>query len=906
MKLTGPAPRIRLPRYLLRLSLATLLPLLVFALAAGVLLARHERQTFERSAQERVRALSSAVDAALRGTITTIEALAQSDSLRTGDLASFHALAVRVHAGRADWSAVHLADLQSARQLVNTLRPFGTPLPVVVERGSVDTVRATQRPVVGDMAHGPVSQRMVFSVRVPVHVDGELRYVLSAVVNPAMIQQLLVEQRFPADWVGAVVDRRHAFVARSYNIEATLGKPVSVSLRDALSQGREGFSEGQTIDGAEIYRSFFTSSFSGWSVSIAIPEAVVEAGARQAGWQLLVGALLALLIGFGVAVWLGRRIAQPIGQLAARARALALDTADSSPAAPLHAPVLEIAHLANALEQAATAVQGREAAKVELAAVVANASLALFRLDLKGHCSYLNPAAQAMTGYSLAETAGAPLYGLLHPSPADGSPSPFGPCAIRGSLALDQRTTIEDEFVHKSGRRFPVALTASPLLHKGQPAGLIVEVRDISDDKREQAERADLLAREQQLRVDAEASNRGKDEFLAMLGHELRNPLAAIANAAHVARLVPGSDQAVRAQDIIARQVKHLTRMVDDLLDAGRVVSGKIAVVRTPIDLADVVRRCAAAFQADGRSAQHRIGLELAPLWVDGDETRLEQVVANLLGNALRYTAPGGCITVRLAAEDTLARLDVSDTGSGIAADLLPRLFNLFVQGNRGLERSQGGLGIGLMLVRRLVELHGGSVEAASPGEGCGSTFTVHLPLCAAPSAAQSHVPASPSQAPAAAHGDASIADAPAGPPTARRRRVLLVEDHDDLRDTLRAALQLAGHEVHTCADGSAAIDAARNWQAEVALIDIGLPGLSGYEVARGIRDSLKTGSTGSMPTGSTGHRMLLVALTGYGQPEDQERSLAAGFDLHITKPVHIPQLLRLIEQGSETALATR
>jgi PAS domain S-box-containing protein len=371
---------------------------------------------------------------------------------------------------------------------------------------------------------------------------------------------------------------------------------------------------------------------------------------------------------------------------------------------------------------------------------------------------------------------------------------------------------------------------------------------------------ARLFGRQEAARAEAEAANRTKDEFLAMLGHELRNPLGAISSAAHVlSRTAAGTSATARASDIIGRQVQHLARIVDDLLDVSRVVAGKVVLRLQPVDLADIARRVA-TLHGGPSGARHVISVHTTPTWISADPTRLEQVLTNLLANAVKYTAPGGEITVTVRRDADHAILSVRDTGAGIRSELLPRVFDLFVQGDRSLERSAGGLGIGLTLVRQLVQLHGGTVEASSPGVGRGSTFTVRLPVLAAP----------------------PESDSAARPPTkAPARRVLVVEDNDDAREMLRNLLQLFGHDVHEARDGASGVEEARRVRPDAALIDIGLPGIDGYEVARRIRADVP------------GAR--LVALTGYGQPEDRERALAAGFDVHLVKPVDPEQLQRLL-----------
>ncbi len=310
----------------------------------------------------------------------------------------------------------------------------------------------------------------------------------------------------------------------------------------------------------------------------------------------------------------------------------------------------------------------------------------------------------------------------------------------------------------------------------------------------------------------AEQQSQAKDEFMAMLAHELRNPLSAITAAVQVLEAAKAHEGAAsRARFIIGRQVQHLSRLVDDLLDVGRVINGKIALDRRAIDFCDLVRRTAAVFTE--REAEHRFAVNTTPVWIDGDAVRVEQIVSNIIGNAVKYTPAGGKITVSLSIEADEAVLRVQDDGFGIAPELLPRVFDLFVQGERTLDRSQGGLGIGLTLVRRLVNLHHGTVSVSSEGPNCGSLFTVRLPRVAAV-------------------GNTNAAgDSPRL--RAVQRRVLIVEDNRDAREMFRIMLEFDGHEVLEAEEGCAGLQLLRTESPDVAFIDVGLPGLDGYEIAR-------------------------------------------------------------------------
>jgi signal transduction histidine kinase len=378
------------------------------------------------------------------------------------------------------------------------------------------------------------------------------------------------------------------------------------------------------------------------------------------------------------------------------------------------------------------------------------------------------------------------------------------------------------------------------------------------------------LTREMEERKQAERKNHAKDEFLAMLGHELRNPLSAIASAAALIGLVGGGNEALaRATAIIERQTQHLSRIVDDLLDLSRAMSGKLLLNKQSLDLASLVNSCLDTYKTTGRTDNYRLLLQLEPGSVDGDQTRLEQVISNLVDNALKYTPAGGKIEITTECTAATLVLTVRDSGVGISPELLPHVFDVFVQGAITLDRAQGGLGIGLALVRRLVELHGGSVSAHSEGPGMGSTFVVRLPAMAASAAPQR---STERLAPSA------------------KSVVLLIEDNDDGREMMATMLTACGHQVHHAADGTRGVQMAQECKPDVALVDIGLPGIDGYEVARRLRTNADT------------RHIKLIALTGYGLVNDQRRVLDAGFDIHLVKPVDIDHLLDAINQCAAVA----
>jgi PAS domain S-box-containing protein len=356
-----------------------------------------------------------------------------------------------------------------------------------------------------------------------------------------------------------------------------------------------------------------------------------------------------------------------------------------------------------------------------------------------------------------------------------------------------------------------------------------------------------------QLYREAAETNRAKDEFLATLSHELRNPLGAIANAvAALERRGSAEEAAARLRQIIQRQTHHLARLVDDLLDVARATAGKIVLERQPIDLCEVAGACVRSLRESGRARRHRVTFRAESVTVSADATRLAQVITNMLDNAVKFTPSGGSVDVDVWREGQEAVLRVSDTGIGIGPEMLPRVFELFAQAEQPMDRAVGGLGIGLTLSRRLVQMLGGTIAASSDGEGCGAQFTVRLPV-----EATGTPPA-----------------APVAPGPERSRSILIVEDNDDARESLRLLLESLGHRVIEAGDGERGLALALHHQPEVVLIDLGLPELDGYEVARALRSS------------AIGKTAALIAVTGYGQIDDRRRSKEAGFDAHLVKPV--------------------
>jgi PAS domain S-box-containing protein len=481
---------------------------------------------------------------------------------------------------------------------------------------------------------------------------------------------------------------------------------------------------------------------------------------------------------------------------------------------------------------------------------------AVVTLDDQGRVTFMNPAAERLAGTSLAAGQGRPVRDVL----------PLLDAAARQPLSFDPSSSATYQILlDGSGEERQLELTVEPCKEGDQGcSGAVLVLREDAAEQRRLEE--ELRRRAEELL----AADRRKDQFLAMLAHELRNPLAPIRNAVELMRQVETVDSTFQpSREMVERQVKHLARLVDDLLDVSRITQGSIRLRKEVVDLGTIVQRAVEGSRPLIESRAHTVSLRLPaePVRLEADATRLEQVISNLLNNAAKYTMPGGHIWVTAAREGEEAVVRVRDTGIGVPSDVLDRVFEPFVQQSTGsLARTEGGLGVGLTLVRSLVEMHGGRVEASSPGLGQGSEFVVHLPA----------------QLPA----EATLPSEPAAATAPRPLRVLVVEDNIDAAESLATLLRLWNHDVSVVHDGRMALEAAREQQPEVVLLDIGLPGLDGYQVARRLRDELHL------------DHALLVAMTGYGQPEDRRRSREAGIQYHFVKPVE-PLVLRNLLAGA-------
>ncbi|MFT3770002.1 MAG: PAS domain S-box protein [Minicystis sp.] len=500
-------------------------------------------------------------------------------------------------------------------------------------------------------------------------------------------------------------------------------------------------------------------------------------------------------------------------------------------------------------------------------AITDHASAALFMVDDHGRCRFMNPAAEAMTGYTFAEIEGRSLHDAIHHHHPDGQPFAASECTVKRVIADGPRLeTHQDVYFRKNGERFPVICSANRIERPGQPPMLLLEVRDITVEARIAAEREMLLDSERAARAEVERESRAKDEFVAMLSHELRTPLNAVLGWSALARRpAQTAEQRQKALEIVERNGRLLAQIIADLFDVSRVVSGKLHVELGPVDLPATVE---AALDAV-RSAAEAKGIALGAFIADGDTivlgdaARLQQVVWNLVSNAIKFTPRGGHVEVSLARRSHAIELSVSDTGQGIEAEFLPYVFDRFRQAEASLARRHGGLGIGLAIVRHLVELHGGTVRAESAGRGAGARFVVELPLQPALLGAAASAP----------------------PPSCKLTgtRILVVDDEPDAKELVKRLLEEQGASVTTASSAAEALDALAAGPLDALVSDIGMPGMDGYEMMRRVR------------AGTVAREVPAVAVTAYARPEDRARALGAGFQAHVSKPVEPTEMLAAV-----------
>ena len=506
-------------------------------------------------------------------------------------------------------------------------------------------------------------------------------------------------------------------------------------------------------------------------------------------------------------------------------------------------------------------------------AVMSSMGEGLYTVDSEGRVTFMNPAAQRVLGWTLEELIGKKMHDVTHHTRRDGTPFPAEECA--GLQVLREGKTLsefEDVFIRKDGSFFDVVYSSSPLRNQsGAIGGLAVVFRDTSEHKQAEQERAILLTREQQARAESEEANRLKDEFLATLSHELRNPLNVVIGYAEILRRSdesPSHSFVVKAADTIRRNALAQAQLVSDLLDLSRLQMGKVALNQQPVSLSTIITDAIETVRTEAMGKRITLNIDLDPeiLVIEGDPVRLGQVAWNLLNNAVKFTPVDGEVKIALMKDGDDASLIVEDNGQGISDEFLPHVFEIFRQADASSARRQGGMGIGLALVKQLAELHGGRVSAESEGVGAGARFTVWLPLYKA--------------------GVSGLASEPTGATGALSKKfILVVDDSAETTDMLGRLLQLEGAFVESARSGAEALEIARRKNFDLVVSDISMPEMDGYQLLQKLRE---LPSMADVPA---------VALTGYGRGADVDRAREEGFAEHLTKPLDLDQLLQIVRR---------
>jgi signal transduction histidine kinase/ActR/RegA family two-component response regulator len=734
-----------------RLFLLTAACILPVALLGGISLYALKRQQSHQSDRvgiELARTVANAVDAELRRSIATLETLSTSLRLDERDDAAFRVRAQRVLEIRPEWAAITLFDL-SGRSLVDTRHALGTPLPDVMERASFERVVRTGASDVGSLTLHAGGE-WLFAVRAPVVRDGRVRFVLTALVRPVTIHDLLVRMDAPEDWLISIVDANGRRVARSKAHEENLAGRLSPTVQQVVARGgREGAGMAYALEGGRIFTPYSRVSDTGWLAVLGIPTDRIDAAVFRSIAAYGGGILLSILLGGFGGLWVARTITRPIARLRASAEAL-------------------------------------------------------------GHRQPLPP---PMTSIQELHEVGV---------------------ALRG--AADELAAAEQE-------------------------------------------REALLRKERHARETAEGADRAKDEFMAIVSHELRTPLNAVYGWARLLQTGQIRDVATieRAMDAIVRNSDVQVQLIDDLLDLSRITSGKMRLHVERVAIEGVLQGALDAVRpaADAKGIALRVAIDEGAGVIAADPARLQQVVWNLLMNGVKFTPRGGEVRLEARRTATGVAIVVSDTGQGISPQMLPYLFERFRQADSSSTRTHGGLGLGLSLVKHLVELHGGTVAAESGGEGQGASFTVELPDRAVPAAA----PGAPAT---------QAAQERFGMPENVVRldglRVLVADDDPEVLGLVEAILARAGAEVRACASAATAFALLHDWRPDVLVSDIGMPGEDGYALIRRIR-ALPEHEGGATPA---------IALTGFGRPQDRQRAIDAGYNMHVPKPVDPLELTSL------------
>jgi PAS domain S-box-containing protein len=836
-----------------------------FVLAMGVVIWNQVSES-ERQIHSALLAEASGLARVIDGYAATardaLSGLSQTRYIEDADFASLHQAASRIESEQE--ACLNIVLFRSdGQQMLNTLRKFGDPLPNTFKdsvppgvangfshlpRTGTSWVREafeTGRPVLSDVYYGPVVGGPIASLAVPVRRDGQVVYVWIYGFNLKVLQKHFGTQLQDSDKVGVVADRRGIIVMRDPRRRDLIGEPASPTLRAVVAGETSAASNrAVTLEGMEVYRAFAKTA-DGWTVFVGRPRKLVNELLHQAPllWAMLSAS--SLLLGGMLLIWLTRLVASPLQRLANAAPAV-----QEGRTPPIETRILEIAVLRDALAQAAEA-RGVAVRLSLLEGLVRHAPVGIALFDSNLRFVMLNERAAAVDGVPLDAHIGKTVPEVI------GS---FGN-AIEAHLRQVRETRQVISVSEIGGQTpalpgnvrwwiahyFPLLDSEGRVKHIGAAA---VEITDLKEAERKLHE-----------------ADRRKDVYLATLAHELRNPLAPIRNAVAILRRKgPAEPELVWARDVIDRQATQMARLLEELLDVSRIGQGKLDLRKSIFDLRESVRDALEMAKPAVVQNEQMLAVDVSdtPVWIEGDRVRLAQVFVNLLSNATKYTERSGRIEVKLTLDRHDALASVVDNGVGIPESMLEQIFEPFAQSQSTRDRAAGGLGIGLALVKGIVELHGGSIQARSAGAGKGSTFELRLPLSGAPGGSSE----------SSLQRDHEV---PGG------MRIVVADDNRDNADTLADLLRAAACEVTTAYDGVTALRLIREQVPNVVVMDIGMPGMDGYEVAQAVR--------GLAP------KPYLIALTGWGQESDRAKAFQAGFDRHFTKPIKPEELVQLLAE---------
>ncbi|MEZ4237072.1 MAG: ATP-binding protein [Myxococcota bacterium] len=891
MTTARPIRRFRLGTIVLAVALASAVPLLLFGAWVLWSLGDAQRSVIDRQNIEMARAVSVSIDKEIDSTIGALRVLASidavSDEPTDEELHHYEDIALRLVARQPRWRSVLLL-APDGHVVSSTASDLGAES----FGGSpwFQRIVATLRSGTSELLQDPATGRHFVVVGVPVRQDGRLHAVVAAEISSEALSDVLRRQSPFGGGVVTLLDGTLTIMARTRGESRYVGGPPSQPFLDAAQRMTEGAWDSVLLEGTPAYAALSRSELTGWTVGIGVGADAVDEPIRRAALAL---AALAVISGFGVAlsVLVGRQVATDLGGVAAAARGLSTGTAVGEGPGSRVAEVEELmgsvraASAAleerrrerDAAEAAHEAVLRREQAareavqrnEVRLRVTVASIGDAVVATDAEARITLINPVAQALTGWSEGAAVGRRIDEVV--VLRDERSGELVRLPVAEILAGDasQGVPRDAHLVGRSGREVPVEDSVAPIrAGDGEVQGLVLVFRDVTEAREAELARVSLLEQEQHARRQAELAAREKDEFVATVSHELRNPLNAIVGWVKLLR--SGALDAANTEhglDVLDRNARTQARLIEDLLDMSRVARGKLHLDLRPVEVGPIVEAAVLAVAPTARAKELELACEIGGIGgALGDADRLQQVFWNLLTNAIKFTPRGGRITVTGVDQGDEVVITVTDDGIGVDAALLPHIFDRFTQGVAATG-AKAGLGIGLSLVRHLVELHGGTVSARSAGSGAGATFEVRLPRL-------DHVVATEGLP----REDSDTASSPA----LEGLRALVVEDDPDSRDLVVTTLRGAGATVTPAASGRDALDVIGTCDPDVVFSDVGMPGMTGYELVAKLRSDPRW------------QELVVVAVTAYGRSQDREHAFAVGFDQHLAKPVDPIALVRI------------